>query len=116
MKKKITVIIALICIMSMLVAFAACDKSNTPDAGVPSGQAGSGNLSSGNSGEVPSGNPSGNVSGANEIQHFRTVMTAVLNEFSSRLKVTASLMSAVALAEELGSGNSFEKLTALKEM
>ncbi|MDE5756049.1 MAG: hypothetical protein K2I23_03080 [Clostridia bacterium] len=103
MKKKITLIISLLCIMSIMIALVACDGKD-------------------NSGENGSGQPSGSIgsgedgNGVNEVQHFRRVMTAVLNEYSSRLTSSVALTSA--LSEELGSGdsNGFEKSAALKEI
>ncbi|MDE6276150.1 MAG: hypothetical protein K2M75_06405 [Clostridia bacterium] len=103
MKKKITVIMALVCIISMLVAFNACDGNNVPDAGNPSG-------------EIGSGAPSGSVSQVNQIQQFRSVMTAVLNEFSGRLKNTASLMAVLSGESASGEDKGFEKPVALKEI
>ena len=67
MKKKSIAIIAILCIMSMLIAFGACQKGG--DDATPSGQP-SGNAPSGSvdSGEIPSGSiDSGNIDSGDTV-------------------------------------------------
>lgn len=116
MKKKITVIIALLCIISMLVAFAGCagkGNDNAPGGSTGNGQQ-SGNVSSGN---ASSGNEDGSqLPSVNESQQFRKVMSAVLNEFSSRLRTEAVLLTSLATEIVSGENVGFEKSEALQEI
>ena len=99
MKKKITVIIAMLCVMCMLIALCACDvKDDAPD-----GKNDSGDIGSGEDGN-----------GVKEIQKLRQITSAVLDEFSGRLK--ASVASAVSENAVSGDSKGFEKLTALQEI
>jgi len=115
MKKKILVMVALLCIMSMLVAFAGCaGKGNgnslggETESGWQSDNVGSGNISSGNEG--------GSTSDVNEVEQFGQIMTAVLNEFSGRLKTNNVLLSNLATEIVSGENVGFEKSPALQEI
>ncbi|MDE7191933.1 MAG: hypothetical protein K2O35_05665 [Clostridia bacterium] len=106
MKKKITVIIALFCIISMLVAFAGCAGKGNDNA--PGGATGSGQQSGNEDGsQLPS---------VNESQQFKKVISAVLNEFSSRLKAKNVLLSSLATEIVSGENVGFEKSEALQEI
>ena len=110
MKKKITLMIALLCIVSILVAFAGC-------AGKGGGNSLGGEKGSGqSSGNVSSGDAGGSTSDVSQVEQFRKVITAVLNEFSGRLKTNGVLLSSLSTEIVSGENIDFEKSSALQEI
>ena len=107
MKKKITVIIALFCIVSVLFALVACDGIGDKDKSSESVQSGD---------KTNSGSQSGEVTTKSEIQHLRKVMTAVLNEFSGIAKYSNSLLTNLSVGASGDGKVEFEKSVALQDI
>lgn len=117
MKKKITVIIALFCIVSVLFALVACDGIGDKDKSSESVQSGDKTNSGSQSGDnTNSGSQSGEVTTKSEIQHLRKVMTAVLNEFSGIAKYSNSLLTNLSVGASGDGKVEFEKSVALQDI